>query len=142
VYPNLEDAIALYEPLFGEFKIVEYGEVEGASFRGKMSSYQIRMGIGYSGDRELELIEWVSGETPHKEFIQAGRSGMHHLSFTVPDLDAVVESAVAIGYDPIWYHAMSDEIKYVYLERLGDPLLIELTQRPWSGGNVQIDTNE
>ncbi len=142
VYPNLEDAIALYEPLFGEFKIVEYGEVEGASFRGKMSSYQIRMGIGYSGDLELELIEWVSGETPHKEFIQAGRSGMHHLSFTVPDLDAVVESAVAIGYDPIWYHAMSDEIKYVYLERLGDPLLIELTQRPWSGGNVQIDTNE
>jgi hypothetical protein len=32
---------------------------------------------------------------------------------------------------------MSDEIKYTYLERPTDPVLIELTQRPWSGGNVQ-----
>lgn len=139
VYPNLEEAIALYEPLFGEFKIVDYGEMEGASFRGKPSPYRIRMGIGYSGDLELELIEWVSGETPHKEFVQAGRSGMHHLSFTVPDLDAIVEAAGSLEYEAIWYHAMSDEIKYAYLERPGDPLLIELTQRPWSGGNVQID---
>jgi hypothetical protein len=139
VYPNLEEAIALYEPLFGEFKIVDYGEMEGASFRGKPSPYRLRMGIGYSGDVDLELIEWVSGEPPHKEFVQSGRTGMHHLSFTVPDLDAVVEAAASLGYESIWYHAMSDEIKYVYLERLDDPLLIELTQRPWSGGNVQID---
>lgn len=139
VYPDLEAAIALYEPLFGEFKIVEYGEIEGARFRGKPSPYEIRMGIGYSGDLELELIEWVSGATPHKEFVEAGRSGMHHLSFTVPDLDAVVEAAKPLGYDAIWYHAMSDEIKYVYLERPGDPLLVELTQRPWTGGNVRTE---
>ena len=102
VYPNLEEAIALYEPLFGEFKIVDYGEMEGASFRGKPSPYRLRMGIGYSGDLELELIEWVSGETPHKEFVQSGRTGMHHLSFTVPELDAVVELAVDPGpYEPI-----------------------------------------
>jgi Glyoxalase/Bleomycin resistance protein/Dioxygenase superfamily len=139
VYPHLEDAIAMYGPLFGEFKIVDYGEIEGAAFRGKSSPYKIRMAIGYSGDLELELIEWISGETPHKEFIQAGRSGMHHMSFTVEDLDAVVEDAKPLGYDPIWYHAMSEEIKYVYLERPGDPLLVELTQRPWTGGNVQFD---
>jgi catechol 2,3-dioxygenase-like lactoylglutathione lyase family enzyme len=139
VYPNLEDAIALYAPLFGKFQIVDYGEIQGATFRGRPSDYQIRMGIGYSGALELELIEWVSGETPHKEFLEAGRSGMHHLSFTVPDLDAVVDRARALGYDPIWYHAMSDEIKYVYLERPADPLLVELTQRPWTGGNVQVE---
>ena len=139
VYPDLDHAMALYEPLFGKFQVVDYGEIEGATFRGKPSPYKIKMGIGYSGPLELELIEWVSGETPHKEFIQAGRSGMHHLSFTVPDLDAVVERARPLGYEAIWYHAMSDEIKYVYLERPDDPLLIELTQRPWSGGNVQVE---
>jgi hypothetical protein len=64
---------------------------------------------------------------------------MHHLSFTVPDLDEVVLQARPLGYEAIWYHAMSDEIKYVYLERPDDPLLIELTQRPWSGGNVQTE---
>ena len=34
---------------------------------------------------------------------------------------------------------MADEIKYTYLERPGDPLLVELTQRPWTGGNVALD---
>ncbi len=139
VVPELERAIDHYEPLFGRFEIVEYGRIEGARFRGVPSPYEIRLGIGHSGELELELIEWISGETPHKEFIQAGRSGMHHLSFTVPDLDGVVEKAGRLGYEPIWYHAMSDEIKYVYLEHADDPLLIELTQRPWSGGNVKID---
>jgi hypothetical protein len=61
---------------------------------------------------------------------------MHHLSFTVDDLDAVVERGRRLGYQPIWYHAMSDDVKYAYLERADDPLLVELTQRPWSGGNV------
>ena len=139
VYPNLEEAIDMYQPLFGEFKIVDYGQIDGAVFRGKESPYTIRMGIGYSGDLELELIEWVDGDTPHSEFIKAGKSGMHHMSFTVEDLDNVVGKAKKLGYEAIWYHAMSDEIKYTYLEREGDPVLIELTQRPWIGGNVQLD---
>jgi len=142
VYPDLEQAMALYEPLFGKFQVVDYGEIEGATFRGKPSAYEIKMGIAYSGPLELELIEWVSGETPHKEFTLAGRSGMHHLSFAVPDLDEVVVRAEPLGYEAIWYHAMSDEIKYVYLERPDDPLLIELTQRPWSGGNVQMEQSK
>lgn len=139
VYPDLEAATRLYEPIFGPFKVVDYGEIEGARFRGQPSAYQLKLGIAYSGELEIELIEWISGETPHKEFLEAGRSGMHHMSFTVPDLDAMVERARPLGYEAIWYHAMSDEIKYAYLEREGDPLLVELTQRPWTGGNVQLD---
>ncbi|MHA7839744.1 MAG: VOC family protein [bacterium] len=137
VFTRLEEAIALYTPLFGHFEIVDYGEIEGALFRGRPSPYRIRMGIGYSGDLELELIEWVSGETPHKEFLEAGHSGMHHLSFHVEDLDGKIDRAKALGYDAVWYHRMSEEIAYAYLERPGDPLLVELTERPWSGGNVQ-----
>ena len=140
VYPDLEQAIALYEPLFGPFEIIDYGEIEGALFRGSPSTYRIKMGIAYTGELELELIEWVSGETPHKEFLDAGRTGMHHMSFHVPDLDAVVERSRALDYEPVWYHRMSEEIAYAYLERPGDPLLVELTERPWSGGNVQLES--
>jgi len=137
VFARLEEAIARYAPLFGPFEIVDYGEIEGASFRGRPAPYRIRMGIGYSGPLELELIEWVSGETPHREFLEAGRSGMHHLSFTVAELDSVVERARPLGFEPIWYHRMTDEIAYAYLERAGDPLLVELMERPWTGGNVR-----
>lgn len=137
VYPKLEDALALYEPIFGKFQVVDYGVMEGATFRGKLAPYRLKLAVAYTGELELELIEWVSGDTPHREFLAQGRTGLHHLSFHVPDLDAVVAQAKGLGFEPIWYHAMSDEIKYTYLEREADPVLIELTQRPWSGGNVQ-----
>ena len=45
-------------------KVVDYGEMEGASFRGKPSPYRLKIAVAYSGELELELIEWVSGETP------------------------------------------------------------------------------
>jgi hypothetical protein len=32
---------------------------------------------------------------------------------------------------------MTEEIAYAYLEREGDPLLVELMERPWAGGNVR-----
>lgn len=137
VYPNLDAAIAQYEPVFGEFKRANYGKMDGALFRGKPSPYELEIAVAYTGELEIELVSWVSGQTPHKEFLDAGKSGMHHLSFTVEDLDAVVAEGKPLGYEAIWYHAMSDEIKYAYLERPGDPLIVELTQRPWSGGNVQ-----
>lgn len=139
VYPKVEPAIELYRPLFGDFRIVDYGLTDGATFRGKPAPYRLILAIAYSGPLEIELIEWVSGETPHKEFLDRGGRGLHHLSFHVPDLDAVVARAKPFGFEPIWYHAMSDEIKYTYLERPNDPVLIELTQRPWSGGNVQAE---
>ena len=137
VYPKLEDALAQYEPIFGPFQVVDYGVMEGAYFRGQLAPYRLKLAVAYTGELELELIEWVSGDTPHREFLAKGRTGMHHLSFHVPDLDAVVAQAKQLGFEPIWYHSMSDEIKYTYLERPSDPVLIELTQRPWSGGNVQ-----
>jgi hypothetical protein len=36
----------------------------------------------------------------------------------------------AVGYRPIWYKALTPEIVFAYLEREGDPLLIEFLQLP------------
>jgi hypothetical protein len=37
------------------------------------------MAFGHSGDLEIELIEVLSGTSPHTEFLDQGRSGMHLL---------------------------------------------------------------
>jgi methylmalonyl-CoA/ethylmalonyl-CoA epimerase len=139
VIPDLEQAIALYEPLFGEFEIVARVEIDGALHPGRTGPSRIRMGMGHTCDPERELVEWVSGETPHEELLDPGRSGMHHLSFRVLGLDAVAAAAKALGYELAGYRARSDDIEYAYLERPGVPLLIELSQRPWDGGNVRLD---
>ena len=74
---------------------------------------------------EIELIEWVSGGCPHKEFLDAGREGMHHLRFIVDDLETQVEAALAVGYEAIWRKRFGEGLAVAYLERSGDPLVIE-----------------
>ena len=46
------------------------------------------------------------------------------------DPDAWIEKVAQIGYFPIWYKQFSEDIVFSYLEREGDPLLIEFLKMP------------
>lgn len=132
VVRDLEAARALYEPMFGPFVPLD-GSVKDAEFRGQRSDVTLNILLGRSGDVEIELIEWVAGLSPHGEFIQRGREGMHHLRFRVDDADAWIEKVHAVGYRTIWYKAFSADTTFAYLEREGDPLIIEFLQMPEGG---------
>ena len=125
VVSNLESAIAQYDPMFGPFDVQDYGVIE-YNYRGKPEDCELRIAYGKTGDLEIELIQWVSGGSPHKEFIDAGREGMHHLRFRVDKLDEKVSEAARLGYQAIWHTRFGEGLAVAYLEREGDPLLIEL----------------
>ena len=129
VVKSLDEAEARYGALFGPFSRMD-GSVQAATFRGRECDAKLQLMFGKSGELEIEFIEWQDGESPHGEFIQAGNEGMHHLRFRVEDCDGWIEKVKAIGYEPIWYKQFSPEITFAYLERPGDPLLIELLQMP------------
>ncbi|MCZ6829354.1 MAG: VOC family protein [Gammaproteobacteria bacterium] len=125
VFADLEAAIAQYDPLFGPFEVQEYGAFE-YNYRGSKDQCELRIAFGKSGELEIELIQWVSGGSPHKEFLDAGREGMHHLRFRVDSLDQKVSEARQFGYQSIWETRFGEGLAVAYLEREGDPLLIEL----------------
>ncbi len=125
VYNNLEQALALYQPLFGKFDIQEYGEFE-YNYRGVQEKAELRIAFGYTGELQIELIEWVSGGTPHKEFLDAGREGMHHIRFPVDDLDTYVTAIEQLGYESIWSTRFGEGLAVAYMEKAGEPLIIEL----------------
>jgi len=125
VVRNLESALALYEPLFGPFSTMDVGPMT-YNYRGAQEECTMRLAFGKSGDIEIELIEWVSGGCPHKEFLDAGREGMHHLRFIVDDLEHQVAAAAAVGFTSIWDKRYREGMAVAYLERPGDPLLVEL----------------
>ncbi len=128
VVPDMEAALALYEPLFGPFQRMD-APVEGATYRGEKKDCRLRLAFGRSGEVEIELIAITDGESPHREFLDRGGNGMHHLRFRVGDaIDRKIEEARAFGYECIWYKRMSDELAFAYLERAGDPLIVELLQ--------------
>jgi methylmalonyl-CoA/ethylmalonyl-CoA epimerase len=129
VVQDLAQAEARYGALFGPFTRMD-GSVRGASYRGREADVDLDLLFGRSGEIEIEFIEWKAGHSPHREFIEQGREGMHHLRFRVDDADAWIEKCATVGYQPIWYKHYSKEIVFAYLEREGDPLLIELLQMP------------
>jgi catechol 2,3-dioxygenase-like lactoylglutathione lyase family enzyme len=129
VVKSLAESEQRYGALFGPFTRMN-GSVQGADYRGRVCDVKLGLLFGRSGDLEIAFIEWQGGESPHSEFIQAGREGMHHLRYRVDDTDDWIEKVAAIGYHPIWYKKLTDDIVFAYLEREGDPLLIELLQMP------------
>jgi hypothetical protein len=67
---------------------------------------------------------------PPQRVHPGGARGIHHLRHRVDDTDGWIEKLATIGYHPIWYKKLTDAIVFAYLEREGDPLLIELLQMP------------
>ena len=114
VVRDLDAAIAMYEPLFGPFSTMDSGEFE-YDYRGRKDTSSLKLAFGRSGDVEIELIQWVSGGTPHKEFIDAGREGMHHLRFRVDNLDDLVGG--------VRQYPVEDNCLHPHLSQAGNGLL-------------------
>jgi hypothetical protein len=132
VVRNLEQSMQLYGPMFGPWSTMD-GSVDEVDYRGRKEDAKLRIAFGRSGPLEIELIEWVSGESPHAEFIRAGREGMHHIRFRVDDTDAWIEKMKTVGFAPVWYKKWCADTTFVYMERAGDPLWIEFLQMPPGG---------
>ena len=129
VVKDLDEAERRYGALFGPWTRLD-GSVQGATYRGRVADVKLALLFGRSGDLEVEFIEWQGGESPHREFIEAGREGLHHLRYRVDDVDAWIGRLEGVGYHPIWYKRFSPEITFAYLERRGDPLILELLAMP------------
>lgn len=130
VVPDMDAALAHYEPLFGPFELAEYS-IEKATYRGEEHDCRMKLAFGRSGELEVELIELVEGRSAHSEFIEAGGNGMHHVRFRIADdIDSKIEEAAALGYECIWYKRMAEQLAFAYLQREGDPLVIEFLQMP------------
>ncbi|MDG2304131.1 MAG: VOC family protein [Candidatus Binatia bacterium] len=129
VVKSLAEARERYEALFGPFTEID-GSVQEAEYRGRIADVKLAILFGRSGDLEIEFIEWQDGESPHREFIDTGREGMHHLRYRVDDVESWIAKLGTVGYRAIWYKKLSPEIAFSYLEREGDALLIELLQMP------------
>jgi len=127
VMKSLDEAVARYQSLFGPFTFLD-STLNGTVYRGKPSDVKLRIAFGSTGNVEIEFIELVSGDSPHKEFLDAGREGIHHIRYRVGDCDATIAALAREGFAPIWYHDMGFA-KFAYLEHVSrDGVLVELLE--------------
>ena len=107
--------------------------LEGTNYRGQKSDVTLKMGFGRSGPLEIELIEPVTAGSPHREVLEKRGEGVHHVRFSVPDLDPLFAGLEELGFVNIWSHEMPEiPARWAYLEGPSDQggALIELYQGP------------
>ena len=117
VVKDMDRAIEYYSSNFGwgPFQIQEV-KMKGFTYRGEAGSCRLKMAIAQSGPIEIELIQVLEGETPHTEFLREKGEGLHHLRFSVDDLNAVLAQWAGEGIEPVWQHSMPEiGVSWAYL---------------------------
>jgi methylmalonyl-CoA/ethylmalonyl-CoA epimerase len=127
VVPDLQLALPSFTALYGEFTRHRYSNT-GFWYRGDLCDCVVDVAFGRSGDLEIELIQPVSGEGPHREFLECGASGLHHLQHRAADIEPLVEWLRGRGYECIWRMGRRTSGDVAYMVRDLDPFVIELVE--------------
>jgi methylmalonyl-CoA/ethylmalonyl-CoA epimerase len=102
-----------------------------ATVRGKKTAYQVRLALAQQGPVQLELIEYQSGETIQKDFLDEKGEGIHHILFRVRDLDASLEKFAQKGIKALQQDRFvgGGGIAYMGTDDIGG-IIMELVQLP------------
>ena len=128
VVSDIETSVQTYMPLFGDFDIWEPTYIEAANYRGELVDCTLHIATVRTENLEIELIQALDGCSPHMEITERGRFGMHHLRYRVDDIQSSIAAAKCYSYEVIWYKDWDETTKFAYLERPGDPLVVEFLQ--------------
>lgn len=114
---DMDEARPRFERLFGPFTVFE-ADNEGSIYKGEPHDARLRVALSTATEVEIELIEHVSGECPHKDWIEANGESIFHVQFKVDDVDAKLAEMNALGHETVWYNAALAEhgIKYAYTQ--------------------------
>ncbi len=124
VVRDLQKTIKNYEEGFGigPFVTIEF-KPEKSYIKDRKPNINLKIGIAQlTPELSLELIEVVSGEPYHKDFLEKHGEGVQHLGFFTDDYDGVLKRAEKIGV-PVLMSAETDvpgmgHVRGAYLDTL------------------------
>jgi methylmalonyl-CoA/ethylmalonyl-CoA epimerase len=124
VVRNMEQALPVYEAIFGPFRVFTADSME-VNYRGKTIFPKIKSALGKSGSMEIELCEAVGGGPPHGDFLQRYGEGLYHVRFKVQSLQETLQAMEAAGFVKV-YSGEARTLRFAYVEApaiLGHTLL-------------------
>jgi methylmalonyl-CoA/ethylmalonyl-CoA epimerase len=120
----------------GPWKVYTNGPppLRNVTYYGRPASYRVRVALAHTETGVVELIQYLEGDSIHRDFLATHGEGVEHLGIYVPNLDealapyrsqglTVLQSADGLG--------MSGDGRYVYLDtRSSMGTILELIQTP------------
>ncbi len=121
VVPDIEPALRHFTQILGIGPFFQFPmplALDWLEIHGKRTSdfgILSHAALAYSGDTMIEIIVPGSDPSPYRDFLDAGRHGLHHLGTIATDYDAQMAAARASGMKV----AMEGELplsRFAYLE--------------------------
>lgn len=131
VVNSVDETVKYFEEEFGfgpfDIRQVEY---PSATYYGETAGYRGKRGFFNLGPIQIELIELVDGKTIHEEFLKEHGEGIHHIGFSVQDIEQSKKNAEKAGFSVTQGYTRPDGTGFAYLntEKTGG-VIFELIQR-------------
>lgn len=129
----------------GPFFLLDHITMPGFTCRGKPASPEISVAFSHHGSLQIELIEQHNDEpSMFREFLQAGRQGLHHVACWTNDYDR--DKATMLGHGFEVGHASEAEgpegelvsARFCYVENKAIPgMIVEILERSPPGDHMQ-----
>jgi len=98
-------------------------------FRGKPMDADFNIQAARVGNVELELIQPLKGESPHKEFLETKGEGIQHVMFAVDDFEKELDRLTKQGVEVLLRAKFPGGSGVAYLDLGAANFVIELVQK-------------
>jgi len=98
VVRDMQSALPAYQSLFGPFTTRDV-DIENLIFRSRKSRVSLRLAFGRSGGVEIELVQTLSGDSPQAEHLARHGEGLHHIRYSIADLETKQRLLETKGYN-------------------------------------------
>ena len=89
IVESLEESTVYFQKLYGvkKYQYYDYAPLQAWSYGRPVEGYRLKIAMGSLGGSSsmIELIQPVSGEGIHMDFLRAGGRGVHHIAYKVDD---------------------------------------------------------
>jgi hypothetical protein len=122
VTPDPEPEISRWMTTFGAgpFFLIENLHFSYTNYRGSLQDITIDVYLANWGEMQVEVIR-PHDDTPsvYTEWLQAGRTGLHHLAMAVDDMAAARKTIEAAGLEVTQESAANNRAPFFYVQ-MGD----------------------
>jgi len=117
VFQDVEKQAKIFEDLFNIPKFHFIPPFPNTvNYRGNEVNVTMKIGFSrYFNNTQIELIQYIEGESIYKEFNDQGREGLHHISFFIDNLEFYLDQFQKSGYEVIYSGTISTQ-KWAYLD--------------------------
>ena len=99
-------------------------------FRDKRMYADFRICGAMIGDVQIELIQPLSGDSPHKEFLKTKGEGIQHIGCAVRDIQNKVDKLKEQGVEVLLRSSLPGRGEVAYCNLGVGDIIIELIERP------------